>query len=230
MRTRAALSRLLSWAIASGYTEANVVSGTEGYSTPKRERVLRNAELCAIWAATAAPVDFHTIVRLCLWTGTRRSEPGGMADTELDGNVWTVPGVRTKNGRALVLPLPRQAVAALAAWPRVDGRDRLFGRGRTGFQGWSNAKERLDAASGVRDWGLHDLRRTVETRLAGLGVPKEISNRVLNHAAGPITEAYDRHSYLPEKAAALQRWADELDRIVGEEPAPDNVIAMTGRR
>ena len=63
-------------------------------------------------------------------------------------------------------------------------------------------------------WTLHDLRRTVETRMAGLGVPKEIVNRVLNHAAGPITESYDLHSYLPEKAAVLQRWADELERIV----------------
>ena len=27
-------------------------------------------------------------------------------------------------------------------------------------------------------------------------------------------QAYDQHHYLPEKADALQRWADELERIV----------------
>jgi hypothetical protein len=64
--------------------------------------------------------------------------------------------------------------------------------------------------------------------MAGLGVPKEIVNRVLNHAAGPITEAYDLHDYLPEKGSALQRWADELAGIVGERE--DNVVPMTARR
>jgi hypothetical protein len=47
---------------------------------------------------------------------------------------------------------------------------------------------------------------------------------VLNHAAGPITEAYDLHSYLPEKAAALQKWADDLERITSQ-PATEEVEA-----
>jgi integrase len=246
MRCRAALSRLYSWAIAHGHAEVNPVTGTEGFETPKRSRVLTDTELQVIWAATAEPADFNLIVRLALWTGTRRSEPGGMTDSELDGSKWTVPGARTKNGRALVLPLPRQAVDALAAWPRVEDRDLLFGGGRKGFQGWSDAKVQLDEQIlkhmrklgqeqgqdpekvKLVPWTLHDLRRTVETRMAGLGVPKEIVNRVLNHAAGPITEAYDLHSYLPEKKAALQRWADELAGIVGE--TEDNVVQMTARR
>ena len=118
MRTRAALSRLWTWAIANGHAEANPVTGTEGYATPKRSRVLNDSELRAIWAATVEPSDFNLIVRLCLWTGCRRSEAGGMAWSELDGATWAIPGERTKNGRVLVLPLPRQAVEALAAWPR----------------------------------------------------------------------------------------------------------------
>jgi integrase len=249
MRCRAAMSRLYSWAIANGHADVNPVTGTEGYVTPKRSRVLGDAELRAIWGATAEPADFHLIVRLMLWTGTRRSEPGGIADTELDGPQWTIPGARTKNGRVLALPLPRQAVDALAAWPRVRGRDLLFGRGRNGFQGWSDAKGRLDdriaranadcrlgrpleeneepaSQDTLPDWDLHDVRRTVETRMAGLGIPKEIVNRVLNHAAGPITETYDLHSYRAEKAAALQAWADALERIVGGADKPGKVVPL----
>ena len=227
-RCRAALSRLYSWAIANGHAEVNPVTGTQGYSTPKRQRVLTDAELRAIWAATAELTSFNLIVRLCLWTGARRSEPGDMADSELDDGVWTVPGSRTKNGRPLVLPLPRQAITALAAWPRVKERDLLFGRGGKGFQGWSQAKRRLDQASGVANWDLHDARRTVETRLARLGVLKEIVNRTLNHAVGPITATYDLQSYLPEKAVALQRWADELDRITGQPTG--EVVPLRQRR
>jgi integrase len=236
MRTRAALSRFFGWAMARDDEITNPVAGTEGYATARRQRVLSDDELRAIWQATAAPIDFNLIVRLCLWTGARRSEPGDMAGSELQGALWTVPGSRTKNHRPLALPLPRQAVAALDAWPRIEGRDKLFGRqgapGKpdTGFQGWSRAKERLDAKLGFAEpWDLHDLRRSVETRMAALGVRKEIVNRTLNHAMGPITETYDHHDYLAEKAAALQTWADALDAIVSE-PAHGNVVRLVGRR
>ena len=230
MRTRAALSRLYSWAIASGHVEVNPVTGTEGYATPKRERVLSDRELAAIWAATEDRTDFNLIGRLCLWTGCRRAEAGGMADSELDGATWAIPGARTKNHRALVLPLPRQAIEALAAWPRVAGRDLLFGQGRSGFQGWSAAKKQLDEQARLdRPWALHDMRRTVETRLKGLGISKEHVSKLLNHAAGPVTEAYDWHDYLPEKRAALQKWADALDQIVGTTPS-GNIVSMTAAR
>jgi integrase len=205
------------------------VTGTESYSTPKRSRVLNDGELRALWAATEDGSDFGLIVRLCLWTGCRRSEAGGMAWSELDGGLWAIPSQRTKNGRPLVLPLPHQAVDALAGWPRNNGRDLLLGRGAKGFEGWSNAKERLDAQTGLAPWTLHDTRRTVETRLAGLGVPKEHVNRLLNHATGPVTEAYDWHDYLPEKRAALQKWADALDQIAGG-PQASNVVPLSARR
>ena len=155
MRTRAALSRFWGWMLASDLVDANVVIGTEGYSTPKRQRVLSDSELRALWAATADRSDFNMLVRIMIWTGCRRAEAGGMAQDELDAKgVWTVPGERTKNHRPLVLPLPRQARAAIDAWPRVEGRNQLFGRTlqkkgekevrERGYQGWSRAKSRLD--------------------------------------------------------------------------------------
>jgi integrase len=264
MRTRAALSRFFGWLIARDKVDANPVTGTEGYAVERRKRVMTDDELHVIWQATAERIDdFNMIVRLCLWTGTRRSEPGGMADSELghvetggfSGEVWTVPGTRTKNHRPLALPLPRQARAALATWDRIEGKDKLFGRVRTekkdtGFQGWSDAKADLDERiarlraeqrigrelregedtsdeDALQPWILHDLRRTVETRMAPLGIRKEIVNRVLNHAQGPITETYDLYDYLPEKAAALQAWADKLEQVV--EPREDNVVPMAAR-
>ena len=215
MRTRAALSRFWSWLLARGHVEANIVTGTEGYSTPKRERVLTDIELAGLWQATAAPGDFNAIIRLCLLLGCRRSEAGAMCWSELADGVWTVPGSKTKNHRPLQLPLPRQAHDVLTHCPRVLGKATVFGRGPNGFQAWSKAKERLDGRLGwSAAWDLHDLRRSVQTRMSGLGVNRDLVNRVLNHAMSPIDEAYDLHSYLPEKAAALQRWADALDRIV----------------
>lgn len=225
MRTRAALSRFYSWLVANDFADANFVLGTEGYDVAKRNRVLNDGELAALWAATEERHDFNLIIRMMLWTGCRRSEAGGMRWSELEDGVWTVDGSRIKNHRLLVLPLAPQALAALDDWHRFVGRDLVFGRGPAGFQAWSQSKARLDARLGFnRSWDLHDLRRSVETRLAGLGIPKEHVNKVLNHAAGPIAAAYDQWSYLPEKANALQLWADELERIVAaDEPKVVNL-------
>jgi integrase len=220
MRTRAALSRFYTWAMSKDDDLSNPVLGTEGYATPKRERVLHDAELAALWAATAEPTDFNLIVRIMLWTGCRRAEAGSMRWSELVDGEWVVPGNRTKNHRPLALPMPRQMREALEAWPRRLGRDQLFGHGDNGFQGWSRVKERIDAKLGfAQPWDLHDIRRTVETRMARLRIPKDHVNRILNHAAGPITATYDHHAYHDEKAEALQRWADELERGIAGRPA-----------
>ena len=224
MRTRAALSRFWSWAIARGHVDGNIVGGTEGFDVPKRNRVLNDGELAALWSATAGRSDLNMIIRLCLWTGCRRSEAGSMKWTELSDGLWLISGERSKNHRPLALPLPQQAVEALASWPRVFGKDTLFGRGRNGFQAWSQAKRRLDIrlgyltkdgkpVEGRQSWDLHDLRRSVQTRLIGLGISRDLRSRLLNHAMNPIDEAYDLHLYMTEKASALTLWADELARV-----------------
>ncbi len=130
-----------------------------------------------------------------------------------------MPGDRAKNHRALALPLPRQALAALDGRHRIVGRDPLFGRSAKGFHSWSRSKSRLDARLGfANSWDLHDLRRTVQTRLLSLGVSRDLVNKILNHAMGPVDETYDQHDYLIEKSVALQRWADEIERIVESGP------------
>jgi integrase len=212
---RAMLGRLWSWSIEQGYLEYSVVAGTSAYEVTPRSRTLSDAEIRALWQATETDEDFHLICRICLWCGCRRSEAGGFAWSELTDGIWRVPGSRVKNGVPLVLPIPRQMTEVLAARPR-EHRDLLFGRGaRRGFTNWSDAKRRLDNQLRFNSaWGLHDLRRSTETRLAELGVAKEVRDRILNHDVGAIARAYDRHDYRTEKGKALQRWADEIERIV----------------
>ena len=65
--------------------------------------------------------------------------------------------------------------------------------------------------------------------MAALGVPKDHVNKVLNHATGPVTAAYDQWSYLPEKTEALRRWSDELERIVGQGREP-KVVELRATR
>jgi integrase len=213
--TRAALGRMWSWLLEVDRVDYSPVTGSPVYEVGKRSRVLSDAELRAIWAATEAPTDYHLIVRLLLWTGARRGEVGGMRWSELSDGTWSVPAARTKSHRELVLPLPRQAQGVLDSRPRFVGRELLFGHGPRGFAGWSTAKAALDKQLRFnKPWGPHDCRRTVETRLAELGIVKEIRSRLLNHDVGEIESVYQHHTFLQEKRQALQMWADELARIV----------------
>ena len=64
----------------------------------------------------------------------------------------------------------------------------------------------------------HDLRRTVGTNLARLGVSKDIRARILNHVEGArsVTDAvYNQHEFWAEKRVALLLWETELRRIIG---------------
>jgi integrase len=63
---------------------------------------------------------------------------------------------------------------------------------------------------GIGAFTLHDLRRTCRTGLARLKIEPHIAERVLNHVQERIAGTYDRHEYLDEKRAALEKWAGHL--------------------
>jgi len=90
-------------------------------------------------------------------------------------------------------------------------------------------KERLDAASGVTDWTLHDIRRSVASGLQKLGIRLEVTEAVLNHRSGSmagIVGVYQRHDYAVEKRDALGRWADYVDGLTSGRKA--NVVTLRG--
>ena len=88
----------------------------------------------------------------------------------------------------------------------------------TGFSGWGKAKEKLDervaeAKKPLEHWTVHDLRRTVATRMAELGVQPHIIEAVLNHVSGHksgVAGIYNRATYDKEKREALNLWAEHV--------------------
>jgi integrase len=81
------------------------------------------------------------------------------------------------------------------------------------FQGYSKAKARLDQLSGVSDWTLHDLRRTVISGMARLGVAPHVADKILNHQSGTISgvaAVYQRHEFLKERKQALDLWGEHV--------------------
>jgi integrase len=146
------------------------------------------------------------------------------AELNLDQGLWTIPRERTKNGVPHEVPLSDAALRILRGVPPQAERAFVFGEGRGGFSGWSKSKVRLDARitkSGtlIRPWRLHDLRRTVATRMADSGTLPHVIEAILNHISGHkagVAGTYNRALYSAEKHEALERWAAHVITIVGE--------------
>jgi integrase len=229
------LSACLTWGVDRGLLERNAALGVKApVERRSRERVLTEAEIKTLWSATAGEgagkVDgrYFAIVRLLLLTGQRRDEVGGVPRSELDLDRahWSLPGERAKNGLPHGVPLSSQAAGILRAALAQGEGEHVFG-GR-GFGDWSRCKARLDAVVKLPPWTLHDLRRTAVTGMVEIGVAPHVVEAVVNHVSGHkggVAGVYNRATYAAEKRAALQQWADHVERVVAGEDS-SNVVAF----
>jgi integrase len=220
-QARATLSAFFTWAMQQGLADGNPVIGTAmPKQNPPRDRVLTDDELARIWQASADD-DFGRITRLLILTGARRAEVGGMAWGELDleQGTWTIPKERSKNNRAHTLPLMAVALELIGAVPQRVGRDQLFGAWHAGgFSQWDQDKDRLDARLGFTEaWTLHDIRRSVATKMADIGIAPHVIEQILNHVSGHksgVAGIYNRSSYEREVRAALAQWSDHIAALL----------------
>jgi len=49
--------------------------------------------------------------------------------------------------------------------------------------------------------------------MTGSGIPRLVVSKILNHVELGVTRVYDRHSYNPEKKAALESWGARVQQI-----------------
>lgn len=217
------------WGVKRGSLSVNPFVNLPVTPTERRERVLTDDEITAIWRATGAHGPFNGIVRLLLLTGQRRDEAAGMAWGELsdDFSTWTIPAGRAKNGATHIVPLSETVRELLRSAPRFG--DLVFPGLRGPFNGWSKAKAALDAKSGVTNWRIHDLRRTAATGLQRLGVRLEVTEQILNHVSGSragIVGVYQRHDFASEKRTALDAWGAHVAALAEGRESIGNVVPI----
>ena len=227
-------SALYGWAKRRGTVSVNPFEGVPIAPLTRRDRILSDEEIRLIWGATEEPGPFNAIVRALLLTGQRREEVATLTWAEIDETLsgWTLPAVRSKNGKPHSIPLSDQMRALLRNQPRRSGTDLVFPGQRGAFSGWGKAKDRLDQRCGVSDWTLHDLRRTTATGLQKLGVRLEVTEAVLGHVSGSragIVGVYQRHHWADEKRAALVAWGAHVAAIVEGREAERNVTPLKAR-
>jgi integrase len=184
-----------------------------------RERALSVAELRAYVQALEAEAEpARSLLLAHLWLGGQRVEQLARATVEdWDREAGTLTLLdrkgRREQPRRHVLPVIEPAAEALARLHGGLGPWLLtFDGGATPcpYDGLAHrlAKvvARMRRAGAIEaDFSLGDLRRTVETRLAALGVPAEVRARLQSHGLAGVQERhYVRHDYLPEVREALE--------------------------
>ncbi|MCG5240847.1 tyrosine-type recombinase/integrase [Azospirillum doebereinerae] len=255
-RTLATVRKAFNWAMEQDYVQANPCSRMKLPAPEQdRDRVLSDAEVRDIWlAADKIGHPYGPFVQLLILTAQRREEVAGMrwSELDLDAKLWTIPRERAKNKKAHEVPLSDTAVKILKFMPRFEVAEGQLSdfvctlSGKAPISGFSKAKALLDAmALQVRmkaaaeqnedlaqvkapeDWRFHDVRRTVTTGLARIGVAPQVADKILNHVSGTIrgvAATYNRFEYIDERRAALDAWARKVDQLV--QGMPDNVVEL----
>jgi integrase len=196
-----------------------------------RKRALNREELEKLFLALKDSPSFGGVnllaIKLLLALGVRKGELLGAQwiEFELDAAspVWRLPASRTKMGEALTIPL----VPTVAAWlkslrdvaggsafvfpkRRRDPRQRVL---HVGIDTLNAALASVD--HGLEHFTLHDLRRTMRTHLASLGIRSAVAERCLGHKLRGVEGKYNTHDYLNERRAALETWTSVLLDIEG---------------
>ena len=246
-RLRAHLNTLFNWAKGRDIVQANPLDGIKPPAPEKpRDRVLTDDEIRLFWnACDGLAYPFGPLYRILLLTGQRLREVAEMTWREVDGNTWTLPADRSKNGDEHVIPLSPEVLAILGGLPRI-GRYAFTTTGETPVSGFTRAKARLDKLMGeavnkdlpegaepvaIPPFTIHDLRRTAATGMAGLRFPPHVVEAVLNHRSGTrrgVAGVYNRFDYAEEKRAALDAWARRVAALI--EGEAENVVRIERAR
>ena len=179
-----------------------------------RERVLAPSELTALAGALDAlePANVYPVkaIRVAAMTGLRIGEVLGMTWARIDMETGRA-SLATKTGPRLV-PLPVAVVNLLADLPQVAGTPWVFAGAKrgsaVGYKLTRSVFAKACKAAALADVRLHDLRRSLATRLAGAGVNAYMLRDVLGHKTLAMSNRYVRGAgqalqEVVEKGAAL---------------------------
>ena len=214
-RTHSLLHRFFKWAVSREVLAAHPMNGLERPgSEQSRDRALSDAELAMVWQGASKVPVFGEVVKLLALTGSRPNEIALLKWDEIQGDQIVLSNGRTKTGVQHVIALSPPAKALLAAMPHIG--DYVFSLdGVKPVSGWSRAKANIDKACGVAGWRVHDLRRTVSTRMNELGMAEpHVVEAILGHTVKGVAGVYNRAKHEDAKRAALEAWGAHVSTLI----------------
>lgn len=219
-RRRQTVGAMFRWALSQDIVESDPTAGLRAYDpgTP-RDRVLTVDEIEALWKwldSDALPSEPADILKLELLTGARCGEIGGLSTEEIDRDewTWTLPAARSKNKRARVTPLVGMARQIIEARLSTVQAGPLFtaetGTVLTAGHVGHYLLARRDKLP-IDKFTTHDLRRTVATMLAEMGIALDLVAAVVGHEVGgketrTLVRHYVRSDLIERKVQVLRAW------------------------
>jgi integrase len=155
-RTRALLTKIFNFGLERDFVFSNPALAARKPTLEKpRDRVLDDEEVQRFWEALERmnPLIAGSF-KLKLLTAQRDTEIRHMRWSEIQGDVWTVPAARTKNGREHRVPLSPQARKVLRECRMAAAE---------GAKAMADAKDSIEATSGLPNRS-RDLNRIAEAK------------------------------------------------------------------
>ena len=256
-RVHSLISKIFSFAIDADLLEANPAARLRKRGVEKvGRRLLSDDEIRVFWRGiVVSPISrpVGLALRLALLTAARASEIAGARKDEFQNldqpeqAVWLVPSERAKNRMTHLIPLAPLAIETVKNAIELSGHSEFVFPTRLNRDGPIDRHTLTVAmvrfakslkAPTAKTWQQeiptpHDLRRTVSTRLARMGIAKEIRDRALNHITSlrdPESRHYNLHEFQSEKRDAFSRWGAELEGIIKPATVVPIRAASKGRR
>ena len=162
-------------------------------------------------------------VRILMLTGQRVEEIAGLHVSQWDAKDRIIDWSKTKNGLPHAIPVPALATELIESivpnehgWFFPSAKDPTRSvSANTLYSFMWRQRER-----GVIPFVTNrDLRRTWKTLAGKAGVPKEIRDRIQNHALQDVSSKnYDRWTYMPEKRAGMNKWDKFVSALLAGSP------------
>lgn len=234
--------------------EHSPVDAIPAIATRAGNRTLSADELKA-YLATLGTELADQALKLALHAGGQRmaqllrAKVGDYDEHTQTLRLWDGKGKR-REAREHLLPLAPKAAAIVAGLiaraktmetekAKEEGREPVYssqwlfsthGRVAVTFETPGIRAASISKTMKGEPFNLRDIRRTVETMLAGMGISKDTRAQLLSHGLSGVQSAhYDRHGYTDEKRAALAAWEQRLEEITANKPA-GNVVQMKRKR
>ena len=241
-RVHGALSRVFNFAAERGIIDDSPCTRIRKLPEKGRSRVLTDDEIKALWNALDLEnkdIDIYRVSKLALkmilLTGQRPGEICSMTWDEIDDqDFWTIPASRMKNNEPNRVPLCPMVLEVIEqakvyagkgnnVFPSSYKPDKAMTRSAL-----TRAVSRHWSEMGIEEkFTPHDLRRTLRTRLAEIGVNEIVAERVLGHKLQGMMAIYNQYPYDVEKRQALMKWEAKLRQIVCVSEPTTNVIPFT---
>ena len=222
-RIKQRVSAVFAYALGEGVVQSDPARDVGGALAPLPVKGHRpalssiadaRAALIAVEDLTGQPVA-RLAHRFLALTAQRPSEVGGMAWSELEGDLWRIPAARMKMHREHLVPMTPAALDVLAA---VRG---LTGDGRLVFPNlWTpnrpmsvTALSHLLIRAGYRDRLVpHGWRATFSTVMnEAFPADRAVIDLMLAHLpAGAVERAYNRAQHMERRRELAEAWARML--------------------